>query len=226
MITRKRIVAAIAAIVAGLGIAAVVAPASALAGTAVAQADDGHSRILLVTYRVQKECTIHANYPLNPSTSGYVTTWKMEPGAKIVWRYNVTSKIAAVADPGRPFPHWGFVEDSSCIGLSTGQTATYHGHKITFPAGRPVPKRIKSGRSQHKNKAGEYWRTVDWHPAHGAIPSAHRTLGHTATLRDAPNAFVIGNVFPQWEIRPSTQSKNGYTEVYVPALHRWGWLQL
>src|SRR5207248_991272 len=84
------------------------------------------------------------------------------------------------------FRHWGFVEDSSCIGTSTGQVSTNHGKKITYPAGQPMPKRILSGRSQNK----PYWRTVDWHPDHGAIPGGQRALGHNATLRDAPQEVI------------------------------------
>jgi hypothetical protein len=152
--------------------------------------------------------------------------------AKIAWRFNVTKKVAAVSDPAQPnaFPHWGFVTDSSCIGKSTGQTSHYEIYhngkwvtkKISYPAGVPMPTRILSGRSQ--NASG--WRTVAWHPDHGAVPNIQRKLGHNRTLRDTPLGFVIGNVYDSWHVRPTTTHKNGYTKVYVPSLNRWGWLQL
>ena len=179
-----------------------------------------HRRILIVRYHVVKDCKIHANYPSNPGDHA----WVIKKGATISWRYNVTSKIAAVSDPARTksFPHWGFVEDSSCIGASTGQESTYRGKPISFPAGRPMPQRILSGRSQFE----PFWRAVDWHPDHGAIPAAQHKLGHDRTLRDAPHRFVIGNVYAAWQVRPTSAHQDGYTLVYVPSLKRWGWLQL
>jgi hypothetical protein len=188
----------------------------------------GHRRILIVTYHVTKDCTVTANYPTNPGDH----KWVVPRGATIAWRYNVNSKIAAVSDPARAddFPHWGFVTDSSCIGTSTGQNTfyeIYHDQQwvkqpISYPAGRPMPKRVLSGRSQY----APYWRSVDWHPDHGAVPGAQRALGHDRTLRDAPHRFVIGEVYAAWQVRPTDIRQDGYTKVYVPSLHRWGWLQL
>jgi hypothetical protein len=180
-----------------------------------------HSKILIVDYHVVKDCVVHANYPINPGNHA----WTVPKGSKIGWRYNVTGKVAAVSDVDHPnqFPHWGFVEDSGCIGKSVGQTKKLgNGKTISYPAGVPVPARILSGRSQ--NDAG--WRSVDWRPSGGAIPGAHRALGHNATLRDTPGDFVIGNVYAAWQVRPTGARKNGYTLVYVPSLQRWGWLQL
>lgn len=188
----------------------------------------GHRRILIVTYHVTADCTVHTNYPVNPGDRG----WTIKKGATIAWRFNVTDTVAAISDPARGsgFPHWGFVTNSSCIGTSTGQHSSYqifHNHrwvtvKTSFPADQPMPKRLLSGRSQYQ----PFWRAVDWHPSHGAVPGAERTLGHNRTLRDAPHRFVIGNVFADWHVRPTTTHQDGYTLVYVPALHRWGWLQL
>lgn len=186
----------------------------------------GHRRILLVTYALQKPCVVQANYPLNPGGRQQTVT-----SGKIIWRYNVSRTVAAVAIPGANFPNWGFVTDRTCIGKSTGQTGSYqifhNGHWVTkatppYPAGQPVPNRILSGRSQFK----PYWKHVDWRPSHGAIPAAKRRLGHNATLRDAANQFVIGNVYASWQVRPTSQHSHGMTKVYVPALHRWGWLAL
>jgi hypothetical protein len=218
-----RIAAALAIVVAGAW--ALTAGGTSQASTSTLAVADAaakaHSRILIVDYHVVKDCVVHANYPINPGGHH----WTINKGSKIGWRYNVNSKVAAVSDVEHPdrFPHWGFVEDSSCIGTSVGQTAKdANGHTISYPAGVPMPKRILSGRSQ--NESG--WRAVEWQPKGGAIPAAHRALGHNATLRDTPGDFVIGNVFAAWQVRPTGEQQNGYTKVYVPSLQRWGWLQL
>jgi len=221
-----------AAILAAAGlIATALGPAAAQAagGRPKEGSVQGHRRILIVTYHVVKDCHVRANYP---STRG--PHWTVHPGATISWRYNVNRHVAAVSDPAqisrKAFPHWGFVTNRSCIGTSVGQTARYrvyrHGHwgpwhRISYPANRPVPKRILSGRSQYK----PYWRRVAWHPSHPAHPSAHSRKTPNRTLRDAPHRFVIGDVFAGWHVHPTGRHKDGYTEVYVPALHRWGWLQ-
>lgn len=236
VVTAVVAVAGLAAAAAGIigvaGAGAAPAPAAASsAGTAAGPAEGdvrGHRRILIVRYHVTKDCTIQANYPRNPGDR----RWTIPAGATINWRYNVTSRVAAVSDPAghaKGFPWWGFVTDSSCIGASVGQTGSYqifHNGRwetraISYPAGRPVPKRILSGRSQF----APYWRAVDWRPSHGAVPAAKRRTTHNATLRDAANRFVIGNVFAGWQIRPTSTHSRGMTKVYVTALHRWGWLQ-
>lgn len=51
-------------------------------------------------------------------------------------------------------------------------------------------------------------------------------MTHNATLRDAADRFVIGNVFDGWQVRPTSEHCNGMTKVYVTVLHRWGWVQL
>jgi hypothetical protein len=188
----------------------------------------GHRKILIVTYHTVKDCTVQANYPTNAGNH----TWTVPNNTTIAWRFNVTGSVAAVSDTAHPnaFPHWGFVTDSSCIGTSVGQRSHYevfhNGHwvkkPVSYPAGKAMPKRVLSGRSQFK----PFWRAVDWHPSHGSVPSKHRKLGHDRTLRDAPHRFVIGNVFGAWQVRPTGSKKDGYTKVYVPSLHRWGWLQL
>jgi hypothetical protein len=197
----------------------------------------GHTRILLVTYSVKSECHIQDNYPHNAGASP--KTWTIKPGATIIWRYNVNGHVALISDPAKQsFPHWGFVTNSECIGTTTGQQASYwryekpkHGQAKwvrhatpPIPAGQPMPKRLLSGRSQ--NAHAGYWNKVDWTPAGPAVPAAHQKTTHNATLRDRPNEFVIGNVKSGWEVRPTGQHQAGYTKVYVPSLHRWGWLQL
>ena len=205
------------------------APAAAAAAGPKEGDVRGHRRILIVSYHTTKACTILANYPRNPGDR----KWTIPAGASINWRYNVTSRVAAVSDPAghaKGFPWWGFVTDSSCIGTSVGQTSSYQefhngqwvSHPVSYPAGQPRPKRILSGRSQF----APYWRAVDWRPSHGTVPAAKRKMTSNATLRDAANRFVIGNVYSGWQVRPTSEHRGGMTKVYVTALHRWGWLQL
>ncbi|MEV4311720.1 hypothetical protein [Actinocrispum sp. NPDC049592] len=242
----KRAALLTAAVAAAIGLVTVVSPEHTVTVANAAAIDDdddvpvaqaaqpkegdirGHRRILIVDYLAAKDCKVNANYPVNPG--GH--SWVIRAGAKIAWRFNVTGKVAAVSDPARGtgFPHWGFVEDSSCIGQSTGQKSSYeqyeHGkwvkHEISFPAGQPMPRRILFGRSQFS----PFWKAVDCHPDHGSVPGTKHRMTHNRTLRDAPHRFVIGNVYADWEVRPTSVHQDGYTKVYVPSLHRWGWLQL
>ncbi|AKU14998.1 hypothetical protein [Luteipulveratus mongoliensis] len=187
----------------------------------------GHSKIMLVTYTMSKPCRIYPNYPAKG------TSW-IAGGDRIIWRYNVTKTTALVSDirgHGKGFPWWGFV-DSSCIGTSTGQSAaTYYryesghwkSHKTpAIAAGKARPQRLMSARSQ--NSSG--WTPVVWRPSHGAVPSKKVKAGHNITLRDRRGALVIGNVSSTWQIRPSGTHQGGWTLIYVPNLHRWGWAQL
>jgi hypothetical protein len=185
----------------------------------------GHRRILVVGYTTVADCVISPNYQ---RASG---AWTIPAGQTINWRYNVTSRVAAVSDPAghaKGFPWWGFTQDSSCIGVSVGQRGHYDvfhdgrwvRHDVSFPAGRPMPRRILSGRSQFE----PYWRAVDWRIGHGDIPSHLVRMTHNATLRDRPNRFVIGNVLDGWRVRAGSAHPSGWTRVYVPVLRRWGWV--
>ena len=134
--------------------------------------------------------------------------------------------MAAVADPAAPsgaFPHWGFVADRHCIGTTVGQTGSYQvchkGKCVThptppIPAGQPVPDLILWGRSQFKGKNNphSYWVKVHWHPEHGAVPATELKMTHSRTLRDAAHAFVIGNVYKGWRVRP-TGSVRSWTSI-------------
>ena len=66
----------------------------------------------------------------------------------------------------------------------------------------------------------------EWDKTYGAIPATDTVVKHNRTLRDRPNEFVIGNVRAGWHVRTTHETKAGYTKVYVPVLHKWGWLQL
>ena len=185
----------------------------------------GHRRILIVRYHVVRDCVVR------PNAGRATQAWTIPAGGTVNWRYNVTRSVAAVSDPrghAKGFPWWGFVTDSSCIGTSVGQTGSYqvfhHGrwvrHRTSYPAGRARPHRILQGRSQFT----PFWRRVDYTPAHGARPRHLVRMGHSATLRDRPNRFVIGNVFSGWRVRTTLAHPHGWTKVYVPVLRRWGWV--
>jgi hypothetical protein len=185
----------------------------------------GHRRILIVRYHVTRACVVR------PNARRAAGAWTIAPGSTINWRYNVSRTVAAVSDPrghAKGFPWWGFVTDSGCIGRSVGQTGSYqvfhHGrwvrHRISYPAGRPRPTRLLQGRSQFR----PFWTAVDYSVAHGSTPRHLVRLGHPATLRDRPDRFVIGNVFAGWRVRSTRARPHGWTKVYVPALHRWGWV--
>jgi hypothetical protein len=228
-------------LLAGAGVAAltasalvtpvVAAPAAAVgsgaSGTATAKEGDvrGHRRILIIRYKTVADCVI---YPNVDRASG---AWTIPAGRTVNWRYNVSSRVAAVSDPAghaKGFPWWGFTVDSSCIGTSTGQLGHYdvfhHGrwvrHDLVFLAGRPMPRRVLSGRSQF----APYWRAVDWRISHGGIPTHLVRMTHNATLRDQPDRFVIGNVYADWRVRAASAHPSGWTKVYVPVLDRWGWV--
>lgn len=232
-------VAAAGVAAAGAGIVAVstagaaAAPVVASAAAKPKEGDvKGHRRILIVKYHTIKTCAVVANYPRDPGGR----QWTVPAASTINWRYNVTKGshgVAVVSDtrgPAKGFPWWGFVTDRSCVGTSVGQHGSFqifhNGHwitkKISYPAGRPVPNRALSARSQFT----PYWAPVRWKQSHGAVPSTRHRMAHNATLRDAPNNLVLGNVFAGWQVRPTPEHRGGMTKAYVPALHRWGWLQI
>ncbi|QDY11127.1 hypothetical protein FJK98_31570 [Micromonospora sp. HM134] len=200
----------------------------------------GHTRILLVKYSVRAVCRVQDNYPHNPGAGR--KTWTIKPGATIIWRYNVNAHVALISDPARDskhlFPHWGFVINSECIGKTLEQSGHYwrfekpkHGaarwvRHDTPPvhAGQSMPHRTLYGRSQSVRSG--YWKRVDWTPAGSTVPATQRKMAHNRTLRDLPNGFVIGNAKAGWQVRPTSQHQAGYTRVYVPSLHRWGWVLL
>lgn len=196
----------------------------------------GHTRILLVKYKTNG-CHVQRNYPLNPGSG--TKSWDLPDGTVVKWRYNVNSSVAAVSLTTDAFPHWVFVTNSGCVGRTTGQTGCYwklernarngRTHWVRhstpdIPAHQAMPKRLHEGRSQHPNN--NYWNHVDWEPQGPAIPAAKRKMSHSATLRDQPNEFVIGNVLRGWTVQPVNEHRLGYTKVYVPSLERWGWIQL
>jgi hypothetical protein len=193
------------------------ATAGLTASTPQAALAAAHSRKLLVRYATKSTCTIYPNYPKAGVVGNSGRTWTIAGGQTIIWRYNVNRTWAAVSDPRRAsakqFPWWGFTH-RACIGRSVRQQG--------YPAGRPVPNRILSGRSQHK----PYWRPVDFSVAPAAVRAHHRRVKSAATLRDGAN-FVIGNVFADWhvDVTTRTRSHGHWVEVYVPNARRWGYIE-
>jgi len=172
---------------------------------------------LIVHYKTIGTCTIYPNYPKAGVLGNSGRTWTIPAGREIKWRYNVNSTWSMVSDPSRSsaghFPWWGFAR-KDCIGRSV-KTGTY-------PAGRPVPNRILSGRSQRSSG----WRPVDLSVAPAPVKARNRQICSTATLRDPAN-FVIGNVFPGWHVdeTASTRTNGHWVKVYVPNAKRWGYVE-
>lgn len=94
--------------------------------------------------------------------------------------------------------------------------------RISYPAGRPIPKRLLQGRSA---MAADHYRPVDFRPTPGRVINDHKRIDSKGTLRDAANRFVIGNVFAGWHVHQTDERNAGWTKVYVPNAKRWGWVQ-
>jgi hypothetical protein len=199
------------------GTAAVLAVCLGLTAPAVAQARDVN---LILDYAVKRACTVHPNYPHKGVRDN--DGWPIAPGDAVGWRYNASRTWSMISD--RKFngnlahPWWGFVR-RGCIGRSIGgehfPTAT-----SSYPAGRPVPRRRRSGRSAPPG----LWAHVDLSPPGATITGTLKACSN-GTLRDAPNNFVIGNVLATWHVRVTNQTQGGWTKVFVPAALRWGWLE-
>jgi hypothetical protein len=199
------------------GAAAVLAVCLALTAPAGARARDIN---LLLNYTVRHSCAVHPNYPRRGVRDNDIG-WTIAPGDVVAWRYNASRLWAMVSD--RKFnntahPWWGFVK-MRCIGRSIGgehfPTAT-----SSYPAGRPVPKRRRQGRSTPPG----LWAHVDLTPPGATITGTQKACS-MGTLRDAPNNFVIGNVAAGWHVRLTDQHRGGWVKVYVPAALRRGWFE-
>ena len=133
------------------GAAAVLAGCLALTAPAAARARDIN---LLLNYTVRHSCAVHPNYPRRGVRDNDIG-WTIAPGDVVTWRYNASRLWAMVSDRNfndTAHPWWGFVK-MRCIGRSIGgehfPTAT-----SSYPAGRPVPKRRRQGRSTRPGLSG------------------------------------------------------------------------
>ncbi|SBW22194.1 putative secreted protein [Candidatus Protofrankia californiensis] len=119
--------------------------------------------------------------------------------ATVGWRYNVNSHWALIASHRQATPYWGFIE-RSCLASP--------------------PNRILSG---HAHDGG--WSTVHFQPAAGTV-AGERHLTATATVRDGPNGYVIGNLGSgdtfQWTHRCGHHGP--WIFGWAPKAHTWGWI--
>lgn len=167
---------------------------------------------LLIRYATKRTCVLYPNYRKKG------TAWKISAGHSIIWRYNIDHKWAMVSDPHRAkrrhYPWWG-VTLRGCIGKSIKQTG--------YPAGRPVPHRVLQARSRVA-KSG--WRRVIWKVPAGPIVRRNIAVRRNATLRDPAN-LVLGNVASHTKVHrtSTTRSKGFWVKVYVPKLHRYGYIE-
>ncbi|MEV0663879.1 hypothetical protein ACIBI3_21930 [Actinomadura luteofluorescens] len=185
------------------------APGSAL-GSAQPQAK--RTKHLLIRYAAKKTCKLYPNHKMKGSP------WKIPAGKQLVWRYNIDRTWAIVSDYSRSkrkqYPWWG-VTQRNCIGKSVKQTG--------YPAGKPIPGRILQARSA-VTKSG--WRTVIWKVPASKITRRNVAVRHNATLRDPAN-LVLGNVPAGSKVHrtSATRSKGYWVKVYVPNLHRYGFIE-
>src|SRR2546430_6123376 len=202
-----------------LGLAVLTVAATGLATTASAASN--RTVALILDYRVARTCDVHPNYP-KEGVLGNDIGWTIGTADVVAWRYNVDDTWAMISDKkyrGTRHPWWGFVH-RDCIGTSIGGEH-FPTPTSSYPAGRPAPGRILEGRSA---VAADHYRAVDFRPAPARIINDHKRIASMGTLRDAPNRFVIGNVFPDWHVRQTDQREAGWTKVYVPNAKRWGWV--
>jgi hypothetical protein len=220
---RTRVIALAGTVVAVLasGVAATASAASDRQGGLRAAAG-GRDVALILDYRVARTCAVHPNYP-KEGVLGNDIGWTIDTTDIVAWRYNVNETWAMISDKkyrGTGHPWWGFTH-RDCIGTSIGGEH-FPTPTSSYPAGRPAPSRILEGRSGVES---DHYRTVDFRLPAAHVIDNHKRIDTMGTLRDAPNRFVIGNVFPGWHVQQTDQRDAGWTKVYVPNAKRWGWVQ-
>ena len=188
----------------------------ALGATAIPRVAPAAKVKLFVWYETVSACEVLPNYP-KPGVKGQGLAWTIPAGDSVIWRYNVNDTWSVVTDPSRAgdhFPWWGFTR-RSCIGDSKEQT--------DYPAGVPVPTRVREGRSR---VADSGWRAVDYDQGPEAIVKHGVRVKKSATLRDRAN-FFVGNVFAGWKVDVTslTRSKGHWVYVYSPSARKWGYVE-
>lgn len=229
-----------AAQAAGSPSAPVARPATALAAKPTAKRET--KWVLQLRYQITKPCKIYFNHPSH--TTGVNKSWTLTPhkGTKgkpttVKWRYNADHKWAVISVGGHGYPHWGYTDRTkkhTCLGTSIHQAEKVAKDPETnkwtvpvsyYPAGRPVPSRIGSGRSREIGATEQHvgWRDVEQRPS-GAKIIRRVTTDENVTLRNKAK-FVIGNVPKNWRVGLTRSTlKNGHwTKVKVYKLGRWGW---
>jgi hypothetical protein len=155
-------------------------------------------------------CRLHENYP-RPGVPN--RTWSRSTGADVKVRYNVNGTWALVSDDRRADhnpkinPHYGFIQ-RSCLAAQLPLPP------LTGVGGHGQTRRV------HFNPVG----------AGRKVTALHAT--GNPTLRDAPGAFVIGNLRARYHdtFVIGTQhcvvsSSNPWVHGYAPAAHRWGYVE-
>lgn len=177
---------------------------------------------LILDYTVAYSCPVYPNYP-KEGVIGNQIGWSIAPGDIVGWRYNINDTWAMVSDKkyrNTSHPWWG-ITPRACIGTSVGGEP-FPTPESSYPAGRPIPNRLLEGRSAVE---ADHYAAVDFRPSpRGTEVDPYRQINSMGTLRDAPNSFVIGNVFPGWHVHTMDQHSGGWTFVYVPNAKRWGWV--
>jgi hypothetical protein len=196
----------------------VVLAASALTAVSASTADAEEPSVdtrLFVRHAAASDCTVLPNYPGEGVIGNNAGAWTIPAGKSVIWRYNVDETWSLVSDPSRPhvqFPWWGFTR-RDCIGESIEQQK--------YPAGQPAPQRIREGRSQHPSG----WHSVQFDMPTAPVIETKRATSN-GTLRD-PVDFVVGNVFEDWTVHVTseTRSNGHWVLVYVPNAQRWGYIE-
>ncbi len=122
--------------------------------------------------------------------------------ATVGWRYNVNDHWALIASRRSATPYWGFIERSCLV---------------------DPPNRLLSGHAY-----GSGWSTVNFRPSAGTSAGS-RHVTTNATVRTAPNGYVIGNlraandgdVF-EWSHRCGNHGP--WIFGWAPRAHTWGWI--
>lgn len=206
--------ATFAALVASLVVVAMAPPPAAAAARDIA---------LILDYRVVATCPVYPNYP-KEGVIGNQIGWTITPSDIVGWRYNINNTWAMVSDmkyrKSSTNAWWGITQ-RACIGGSVGGEP-FPTPESSYPAGVAIPNRILEGRSAVE---ADHYKTVDFRPSSATVINDYRRIDSKGTLRDAPNNFVIGNVYADWHVHQTNQRSQGWTKVYVPNAKRWGWVQ-
>lgn len=219
---------------AGAAAPAGVAPTKAVTAKATQSKGPKYKKNLFLQYKTRKTCTVYLNFPKHGVRGDAHPAWSLPADKNIVWRYNASKTWAAVTLPALKkhgqYPWWGFTQ-RNCLGKSIKQTFTWKkvGDKYVtakyYPAGRPVPGKIRQGLSGKGNKFKMEWRRVHFNEASALVVRHRVKTCRNATLRDRAN-FVTGNVPAGWRVHVTSQHRKGnWVKVYVPNAKRWGYIQ-
>ncbi len=131
------------------GVAVLMAGAAIAVGIMPSEAAAPRRNIaLILDYQTAKSCTVYPNYP-KAGVRGNNIGWKINPGDKVSWRYNVNRTWAVISDvkyEHSQHPWWGFTH-RSCIGGSIGGEH-FPTPTSSYPAGKPILARTPDQRGR------------------------------------------------------------------------------